>query len=91
MGASASSGPLSVPDSLHLSQTRPLPAYLSCPDETAPEPCFDFSGGWMTEFATLALCHSVIAVGCSSDTEPVGTANFSWNLSPTFEKRHRKT
>ena len=82
---------VSVPDSLHLSHSRPLPAYLSCADETVPEACFDFNGGWVTEFATLALCHSVIAVGCSSDTEPVGTANFSWNLSPTFEKRHRKT
>ncbi len=79
-----------VPDSLKLSESRSLPAYLSCPDQTVPEACFDFSGGWMTEFVTLALCHSVVAVGCSSDTEAVCTATFSWNLSPTFEKPTRK-
>ena len=90
VGASASSGPVPVPDSLKLSDSRSLPAYLSCANETVPEACFDFGGGWMTEFATLALCHSVEAVNCSSDTEPVGTASFSWNLSPTFEKHHRK-
>ncbi len=90
VGATASSGPVPVPDSLQLSDSRSLPAYLSCANETVPEACFDFGGGWMTEFATLALCHSVEAVNCSSDTAPVGTASFSWNLSPTFERHHRK-
>ncbi len=90
VGASASSGPVPIPDTLKLSDSRSLPAYLSCADETIPEACFDFGGGWMSEFATLALCHSVEAVNCSNDTEPVGTASFSWNLSPTFERHHRK-
>ena len=90
VGASAASGPVPVPDSLKLSDSRTLPASLSCADETVPEACYDFDGGWVTEFATLALCHSVEAVNCSSDTEPVGTAVLSWSLSPTFERHHRK-
>jgi hypothetical protein len=90
-GATASSGRFGLPDSLKLSAGRPLPAYLDCPpDETEQVPCYVFSGGWTTDFGTLAECHSVEAVNCSSDTEPVGMATLSWSLSPTFAKKPHK-
>ncbi len=91
VGAAAASGPVSLAESLNLSGSIPLPATLNCPDETVPLRCYDFGGGgWTTEFGTLAQCHSVEAVNCSSDTEPVGSATFGWSLSPTFEKHHKK-
>jgi hypothetical protein len=70
------------------------PAYLGdCASRLGP--CYQPGGGWLTKFATLALCNSVVAVNCANErTTRIGHAEFSYVLSPTFKKkkkyRHRR-
>jgi hypothetical protein len=88
--ASMESGPESIPHSLDITGGGNMDAYLGCDDKLIPQACFSFGGTWTTNFATLALCGSVTAVGCKDDSEPVGTATVGWSLTPVFEKPPKK-
>lgn len=81
------SGPEPLPHSMYLADSGSMNAYLTCPHTKFLQACYSFSGTWTTDFATLALCGSVVAVGCKDDTEPVGTASVGWSLTPTLEKK----
>jgi hypothetical protein len=75
-----------IPNSLKLSGDATPDAYDSgCPGNpfTTGNACYTFGGGWTTDFGTLEQCHSVVASNCVSREDPVGTAKFSWGLSPT--------
>lgn len=76
-----------LPHSMYLADSGKMDAYLTCPDAKFLPACYSFGGTWTTDFATLALCGSVVAVGCKDDTEPVGTASVGWSLKPTLEKK----
>jgi hypothetical protein len=87
--ADMESGPKPLPRSLQLAHSGSIDAYLSCVAGEAPLPqaCFSFAGTWTTNFATLALCGSVVAENCKDDSLPVGTASVGWSLKPTLEKK----
>jgi hypothetical protein len=86
VGGSSLSAPEKIPDSLKLSGDQGLPTYLGC-FNGREYGCSDLSGGWTTDFGTLALCHSVVAVGCEDDeTTPVGAAQEDWFVKPVYEK-----
>jgi hypothetical protein len=80
------SAPEKIPDSLKLSGDQSLPTYLACLN-VKEHSCSDLSGGWTNDFATLSLCHSIVAVGCEDDeTTPLGAAEVNWYLKPVYEK-----
>jgi hypothetical protein len=85
------SGSKPLPRSLHLTGGGSIDAYLTCAGGEAPVPqaCFSFGGTWTTDYGTLFLCGSVVAVNCKDDTQPVGTASVGWNLKPTLEKKKK--
>lgn len=86
VGGAAVSTPEKIPDSLKLSGDQGLPTFLSCL-HNKDFSCSDLYGGWTTDFATLALCHSIVAVGCEDDeTTPVGAAQVNWFVKPVYEK-----
>lgn len=91
----AAYGPLRhIPASLKLHGVVALPAQIDCGEAEVEglvsTACYEMSGGWTTDFATLALCHSIVAVGCAADTTKVGTAEFEWSVWPIFKKHHKK-
>jgi hypothetical protein len=91
-GGSALTPKRRIPASLKLSGGAGVSAYYSgCSDSEPPDEqgCYQFSDGFATDFVTLQTCHSIVAVGCSSDEEPMGDAHVSWNLTPAFAKKHR--
>jgi len=63
-------------------------AYYGCPGDPllSGTSCYDFSGGFATDFMTLFQCHSAQAVNCKSDEGPLGDATFAWHLTPHFKK-----
>jgi len=76
-----------IPASLKLSGSATIDAYYTgCRSGPIPpeKGCYRFGGGWVTEFETLKLCRSVVAVNCEPGDEPQGMATFSWSLSPTL-------
>jgi hypothetical protein len=84
----AYSGTKHLPGDLKLSFSGALPAHLSCVGTVLlVTACYTFRGGWTVDFATLFLCHSVVAVGCADDSKPMGAAEFTWKLSPKFKKK----
>lgn len=83
-----------IPKSLKLTGSAPLSAYYTgCSDVTDISPdeqgCYEFGGGWATDFNTLKTCHSVVAENCGPDDEEEGTAHVSWSLTPKY-KKHKK-
>jgi hypothetical protein len=81
-----------IPGSLKLSGGAAVGAYYSgCSGAERPDEmgCYQFSAGWATDFQTLKLCNSVVAVGCGRDDEEEGTAHVSWSLTPSFKKKHK--
>lgn len=84
------SGPESLPHSLHLADSGNIRAYLSCLSITIPQACATFGGTWTSNFATLFLCGSVVAVNCKDDTLSVGTVSVGWTLKPIMEKKKKK-
>jgi hypothetical protein len=90
-GEFALSPKLPIPNSLDLSGNAKIPAYPSgCEKNGVPSKkgCYDFDGGWETDFGTLQQCGSVTAEECSGEDEPAGTARFRWSLIPVFRKSH---
>lgn len=80
-----------IPASLKLGGVSAPDAYYGCPDSFFPgTPCYDFSGGFTTDFMTLFDCHSAQAINCSSSEGPVGVATFAWHLQPSYLSPKKK-
>ena len=65
-------------------------AYHTCPGDPlqSGKACYQFFGGFTTDFMTLFKCHSAQAVNCSSSEGPVGNgAAFAWHLKPSYFKK----
>jgi hypothetical protein len=94
VGGGATSQPKQIPASLNLGRSVELvqdhpDAYYTCPGDPllSGKSCYQFSGGFATDFMTLFQCHSSQAVNCSSSDGPVGTATFAWHLKPSYKKK----
>jgi hypothetical protein len=89
VGGGAYSHTKHIPASLKLGGTAAPDAYYGCPYTltTGSTSCYEFSGGFATDFMTLFQCHSAQAVNCSSSDGPVGVATFAWHLEPSFKKK----
>lgn len=91
---SAESGLVHIPNSLHLSAAKPVPVYYSCEAQedtvTLQNGCYEFAGGWATEFGNLFFCHSEQAEHCMEDTGVIGIAEMDWSLSPIYKKKKQK-
>lgn len=82
-----------IPRSLKLSGSVSVKAYGSgCanpggpPDEAG---CYEYAGGWDSDFDMLKRCKSDVAVNCAPDDAPQGAAHLSWNLKPIFGKKKK--
>ncbi len=51
---------------------------------TALPACYQFAGGWVTDFETLADCHSVVGGNCATTDKPIHMGTFEWSVSPTY-------
>jgi hypothetical protein len=99
VGGSAESGRLHIPGSLKLSREIQLPGLPDCSKSSEyikknlQGRCYDWSGGWDSQFNTLATCHSVSGINCNPggvSTGAVGVANMQWSLLPIYKKHHKK-
>jgi len=90
LGAGATSERYHIPANLHLNGgDGPEAGGTGCDDPIVNDKsCYSFSGGWSTDFETLFKCNSLSpeGSGCASSDTSVGTAIFTWSLTPTYAK-----
>lgn len=90
LGAAATSERYHIPANLHLGGgDGPEAGGPGCDDPIVNDKsCYSFSGGWSTDFETLFKCNALSprASDCASNDTSVGTAIFTWSLSPTYAK-----
>ena len=90
LGAGATSERYHIPANLHLNGgDGPEAGGPGCDNPIVNDKsCYSFSGGWSTDFATLFKCNSLSpeSSGCASSDTSVGTATFTWSLTPTYAK-----
>lgn len=83
-----------IPGSLKLGSLGTLEhpdAYYTCPGNPlmSGKACYQFGGGYATDFMTLFQCHSVQAENCNSKEGPTGMATFAWHLKPSYVKKKK--
>ena len=78
-----------IPASRKLASSEYPDGYYTCPGDPllSGSACYQFGGGFATDFMTLFQCHSAQAVNCSSKEGPVGLATFAWHLKPSYVKK----
>lgn len=84
-------GPEPLVRSMHLAHHGSIDAHLTCAagEDPLPQACFSFGGTWTTDYATLFLCGSIVAVNCKDDEQRIGGAAVGWSLKPTLEKKKK--
>ena len=89
VGGNALSFPDPSPGGKAFTGLDPVPAVHSgCNANPWPLPtegCYFFSGSWTNDFVTLAHCKSVVTESCAPADEPIGQAQLSWSLKPSFK------